>query len=570
MRLALFLVAVQPGPTLVSPTPSPTPVNTFAANPFHVSFLLSTLIWLPVLAALIIAALPNPRGRNDRTIYLLAFWTNASLAFLALVAYNQAQLFSPSFQFEELIRWVPWLGISYHLGADGITIAMLLVGSLIGTVSVLASASIRERVREYFTLLLLLQASITGALCARDMFVFVLFWAAGLLPAALLLAGWGGPRRHEAAIRFLTYGAVGTAALLVALLLVYAATGGASFDMNVLANAALTPRVQLIAGLALVIAAATRLPLVPFQGWVRDALSEAPPGLAVMIAGIGMRLGGFMLLRLLISGLHDGSRLLAPLLGALAGITILYAALAAFRNDDVRKFGAYLAIIPGGLFALGMAGLTSISLLGAAFGLITGGLAAALAVGVTATIAERAQSRSLSVLAGLAPRMPKLAWLLVLAGLAVIGVPGMASFISEVFTFLGVFYTQPAAAFLAGLGMAAAVAVVAFTVQRVLFGRPRPDSPGASDASLAETWYLGLLVAALLWFGILPGGPKIGGQVTLFDEGIVNVLSNGSTDVASPYVPPAPPAPPTPSPSPSPSTSASPSASPGPSPSPSP
>src|SRR5207237_1127040 len=212
--------------------------------------------------------------------------------------------------------------------------------------------------------------------------------------------------------------------------------------------------------------------------------------LAVMIAGLGMRLGGFMLLRLLISGLHDGSRLLAPLLGTLAGITILYAALAAFRNDDVRKFGAYLAIIPGGLFALGLAGLTSISLLGAAFG--------------------------------------------------------------------------------AGLGMAAAVAVAAFTVQRVLFGRPRPDSPGASDASLAETWYLGLLVAALLWFGILPGGPKIGGQVTLFDEGIVNVLSNGSTDVASPYVPPAPPAPPTPSPSPSPSTSASPSASPGPSPSPSP
>jgi NADH-quinone oxidoreductase subunit M len=525
----LYLLAV------TTPSPSPSPVSPFGPTLIHFNFLLSTLIWTPVLMATVIAVLPNPRRRYDRTLYQAAFWTNAALLFLCLVAYNQANLFSSAQQFEENQPWLPALGIQYHLGVDGVTIPLLLLGSVIGVVSVLASAGVRERVREYFVLLLLAVGSFNGVLCARDMFVLVLFWAAGILPIALLVAGWGGPGRRIAAARFLAYGAVGTFALLSAALVLYAATGGISFDFDFLAHGLLNGRLQLVVAILIVVAAATRLPLIPFHGWARDLFAEAPVGVAMLVAGIGTRLGGYVVIRILVVGQHDGAKVFAPFVAALAAATVLYAAVMLLRSRDLRRFGAYAALVPGGVFALGVSGLTSIALLGATFQLIAGGLAAALIVGATATIAERAQTRDVEVLGGLAPRMPKLSWLFVLAGLGVVGVPGFASFLSELMTLFGSFRSQPGAAFLVTLGLALTGVGLAFFYQRVLFGPPRPDAPGASDASLGEMWYLGLLVGLLLWFGILPGGPKIGGSVPLFDQGIVNVINNSTADIMSGY-----------------------------------
>lgn len=525
---------------LAIPVPSPTaqPLQPFGANVITFSFLLSTLIWVPVLAAIVIAAWPNVRGRHNRTLYLIAFWTNAALLLLCIIAYSQANLFSPNPQFEENVPWVPSIGAGYHLSADGISIVFLLLGALIGTVAVLASAGIKERVREYMALLLLVQGTVNGVLSARDGFVLVLFWIAGVLPVALLLAGWGGPRRTVAASRFVAYSAVGSAALLLAVLMLYANGGGSSFDLDVLFKSVLSARTQLVLAVLLVIAAATRLPLVPFHGWVRDALAEAPVGVAVIVAGAMTRLGGYVLLRILVVGLSDGARLVAPVIAGLAALTVVYAALAAFRNDDIRRLGAYAALVPGGIFALGIAGLTPAAVLGASLQLFSGGLSAALVVGAVAIVAERAQTRSIHLMGGLGARMPRLAWLLVLAGLAVIGVPGTLGFLSETLTFFGSFYNQPGASFLVAIGIAILAVVTAISIQRILFGQPRPDAPGASDASLSEFWFLGILAGSIIYFGVLPGGPKLGGTVTLFDQGIVNVLNNATSDFAGVYSPP--------------------------------
>jgi len=169
---------------------------------------------------------------------------------------------------------------------------------------------------------------------------------------------------------------------------------------------------------------------VPFHGWAREVLSEAPAGVVVIVAGAAARLGGYALVRLLAGIEHDAARTLAPFLGALAALTVVYAVIAALNTSDVRRLAAYLALIPGGMTALGVAGLTPLSLDGTVMLLFAGGLAAALVAGSAATLTERAQARSLGLAAGLAGRIPKLSWLLLVGCLAVLGLPLLATWSS--------------------------------------------------------------------------------------------------------------------------------------------
>src|SRR5216683_1825178 len=409
---------------------------------------------------------------------------------------------------------------------------MLMLSGIVGVTAVLASWGVRERVRSYFTLLLLTQSAVNGAIAAHDMFVLLLFWGAAVVPVALLVFGWGGPRREAAAWRLVGYWGVVTAALLVAIMTAYSASGGSSFDMDVLLKTALSPRTQVAIGGALIIAAATRLPLFPLHGWVKDVYSEAPLGVSVVIAGVASRLGGYLLLRTFIGADPDAARLLSPVIVALAALTIGYAAVVALRSGDLRWSAAHLAMAPGAITVFGLAALSPLSIAGSALSIFTGGLAAALIIAGAWTLTERAQTRSLQLLSGLAARMPILTWVLVIGALALLGVPLLASYPAETMILFGSFKTQPVGGF-----------ALAALVHRVLFGQPNHDAPAVSDASLGETWYLGVLAGVLLWVGLFPGGPKLPGtDQTIFDPGLVNVLSAGITDIASPYVPPNPPA----------------------------
>ena len=520
---------------------APTPVPAPGAGLFTSPFLLSLLIWTPVVVAVVIAFMPNPRGRYDALVKQIAFFTNLSVMILMFFGYNQFENFLPTVQYEEKINWLPAIGVTYHLGLDGPSLVLMMLSGLIGIASVLASLGIRERVRSYFALLLLAQASINGAIASHDMFVFVLFWGASIVPIALLINGWGGPRRGLATTRLVGYWGLGTGLLAVGVLALYAASGGTTFDMDTLLKATSSPRIQLGVSVVMILAAATRLPLFGLHGWVRDVLSEAPPGVTVIVAGAASRLGAYLLLRTMIQGAPAASHLLSPLLAALAALTVGYAGLAALRTIDVRHAAAYLAMVPGGISVLGIAAVSPLGIAGTVLSLFTGGLAAALISGVGATLAERAQSRNVQVLSGLAPRMPNVAWLMFIAALALLGVPILSSYMSDVMTFFGAFKTQPIGAFAVAVGLAVSAVALAVLLRRVLFGAPLPDAPGASDASLSETWYLGLLAGALLWVGLFPGGPKIPGSETpLFDPGLINQMSAGIADMSQPYVLPTP------------------------------
>jgi len=517
---------------------SPSPIAVPGANIFTSAFILSIAIWVPMLMAAVIGLIPNPRGRYDTLIKQIAFFTNLGVLFLLFIAYNQFENFLPSVQYEENRQWLPAIGAVYHLGVDGPGILMLMLSALIGIISVLASVGVRTRVRAYFALLLLAQGTVTGAIAAHDLFVLALFWSASAVPLALLVLGWGGVRRESAAWRLVGYWGAGTVALILAITGIYAAAGGTSFDMDVVLKSPVGARAEVIIGIGLLIAAATRLPLFPLHGWVRDVYSEAPIGVVVLVASSASRIAGYMLIRVLVAGEPDGAKLLAPVIAAVAALTVAYGAIAAIRSVDIRHAAANLALIPGGITAMGIAALTPLSVTGAVLSLFAGGLASALIVCAFTVISERAQTRSVAVLSGLGARMPRLAWLTVLAALGILGVPLMGSFTANEMTFFGSFKTQPVGAFAVAAGLALAAITVAVLVQRVLFGPPNPDAPAVSDASLRETWVLGLLAGALLWVGIVPGGPKIPGTDTpLFDPGLVNQMVADIPEIVAPYGP---------------------------------
>lgn len=520
---------------------TPTPVAVPGAGIFTSPLILSISIWVPVVVAIAMSVIPNPRGRYDALMKQIAFFTNLGVLFILFIAYNQFATYLPTVQYEEKLPWLASIGVTYHLGVDGTSMTMMMLSGIVGIASVLASWGVRERVRSFFILLLLTQSAVNGAIAAHDMFVLVLFWGAAIIPAALLILGWGGQRREAAAWRLVGYWGLGTAALVVATMTAYAASGGTSFDMDVLLKATLSPRVQLAIGAALIVAAATRLPLFPLHGWVRDVYSEAPLGVSVVIAGSASRLGAYLLLRALIAADPEASKLLAPFIAGIAVLTIAYAAVVALRSVDLRWAAAHLAMVPGGVTVFGLAALAPVSIAGSVLSIFTGGLAAALVVATAYTLTDRAQTRSLQVLGGLAPRMPILTWVFVLAALGLLGVPLMASFPAETMILFGAFKNQPVGAFAVAAGLALTAVALAFLVHRVLFGQPNHDAPAVSDASLGETWYLGLLAGALLWVGLFPSGPKLPGtEQPIFDPGMLNVMSAGISDMTSAYAPPAP------------------------------
>jgi len=527
---------------IVPPTPSPTP-PAFGTNLISVAFFCSTMIWGPALLALLIATLPNPRERYNDTFRNIALLTTIGMLIVNLLTYSNFQTFGAALQYEEKVPWLPGLGVIYHLGLDGMGMGVLMLSSIVGVAAVLGSWNVRTRVRSYFSLLLLLQGCVNGVIVSHDAFVDALFLSAAVLPAGLLVTGWGGPARARAGARLVGYWGLGAAAFWAAIFVLWSGTGSASFDLDVLLRATPALGVQVAAGALLLVTAATWLPLFPFHGWARDALSEATPGVTVLLVGSASRLGGYLLLRIFVLGEHNGAVRLGSAMAGLAVATALYAgvlALAQLRaRGDLRRIAATLALLPGAVTLLAIAGETPMAILGAIFALYAGGLAAALLVSAAATTAERAETRSLAVLGGIGLRAPILAWIVILGGLAVLGMPGFASYLAWLTTLLGSIRTEPGGTFGVAVGMVLCGAAVAGLFWRVLFAPPTGERATVTESTIPERLYLSVLVTALIWVGIVPSGPKVAG-VPIFDPGYANVANSSTTTEADQYAIPVP------------------------------
>jgi NADH-quinone oxidoreductase subunit M len=464
--------------------------------------MLSATIFLPLVGALVIALIP--RG-NDRLIRQVAaaFTFVAFLVSLALWAgYDRDAV---GIQLAQKALWIPAANIQYFVGVDGLSLPMVLLTTLLTFLAVLASWNLQLRPKEYFALLLTLETGVLGVFSALDLFLFFLFWEVELIPMYLLIGIWGGPRREYAAIKFVIYTLTGSALMLVGFLALYFNSPTRTFDMVELGGLTWNPIFQGIVFLFIFFGFAVKLPMFPFHTWLPYAHVEAPTAVSVLLAGVLLKMGGYGMLRICMMILPDAARQYAPLIAVFAAINVLYGALVVLAQRDLKALVAYSSVSQMGYVLLGMAGLTMISLSGAAIQLFSHGLISGLLFFLVGSIYEKTHTRQIAEMQGLAPRQPILAAIFTMAGLATLGLPGMSGFIAEFVTFVGAFQTIPIITAICVFGIVLSAGYMLWTVRRIFLGPLSTRYLTLGDARGVELVPLFTLTALMILFGVAPG-----------------------------------------------------------------
>lgn len=500
-----------------------------ASEPQLPMILLSGIVWLPAVGALVLLLFPERTERDRARIRNTAIAAALVVAFLALAGWAQFSIFRTPFQYEENLTWIKALGISYHLGVDGINLPPLLLSALVFVVVMLASRvpAFREsdqfrgvgqqlHLKAYFALLLITETGVNGVFVAADYALFFLFWQLQVVPVFFLLAHWGGPRRAAAAWKYLLFNLAGSALMLLAILLLYAKAGLGTFDMLALQQARLAPGLALLLFLLFLGTFLIRLPAVPLHSWLPDALTEASTPVAVLIAGVLCTMGGYGLLRVNLAGFPGPARQLSWLLAGLAVLGVVWGSLAALVQDDLKRMAAYSTLPAMAFVLLAASARTGIALNGSILQLLAHGLVVALLLLVVGAIQERTGTRSLRALGGLAARAPQLAVVGVLAALAAIGVPGVVTFIALFEIVLGSVPVQRVAVVFCLLAVVLTGAYLLDLLRRAFAG-PTPEAfQRVRDLGAGELGYLVPLLVPLIGLGLFPQFlvEKIGSGVT--------------------------------------------------------
>ncbi len=469
--------------------------------------ILSVITFVPLAGALLLLCL----GKTN--LGLLRGWTLAVSVVNFLVSLPLWFRYDPSFggmQFEEKAAWIESLGIHYHLGVDGISLFLVLLTTFLTVICVLSSWGIEKNVKEYMFFFLLLETGMLGALVSLDLFLFYIFWEAMLIPMYFLIGVWGGKERIYAAIKFFIYTMVGSLLMLVAILTVYylniKAGNPASFDVVELYRFNIAPNVQFWLFAAFALAFAIKVPMFPLHTWLPDAHTQAPTAGSVILAGVLLKMGTYGFLRFAIPLFPNAAQTFAPFITVLALIGIIYGALVAMVQTDVKKLVAYssvshLGFVMLGLFAFNMQGVQGGIYQSLNHGISTGALF--LLVGV---IYERRHTREIADFGGLAKQMPHYAAVFLVITMSSIGLPGLNGFVGEFLIMLGAFLSSKAAAVFAASGVILAAGYMLWMYKRMFFGAlDNEKNQGLADLSGLEWGYLLPMLFLAFWMGIYPG-----------------------------------------------------------------
>jgi len=462
---------------------------------------LSALIAIPVVGAVAVGLVPKDNVRAVRLTALTFALIGFLLSLLVAVQYDLSQ---GGLQFVERAPWIPSLGISVFLAVDGLSLPMVVLTTMLTFAATLASFSIEHRLKEYFILLLVLEAGILGVFTALDLVLFFLFWEVELIPMYLLILIWGGPRREYAAIKFVLYTVAGSALMLVGILALYFGSGAQTFDVIKLAGMSYPWLFQAIVFLFLFIGFAIKLPMFPFHTWLPDAHVEAPTAVSVILAGVLLKMGGYGMFRICLGILPEAAAYYAFPLAIIAVVNVLYGAGVSMVQTDLKKLVAYSSVSHMGYVLLGLAALTQVSLSGAALQMFTHGTITGLLFLLVGLVYDKTHTRQIPEMGGLAHRMPWVAVVFVMAGLASLGLPGMSGFVAEFLVFVGSFSVFQIPTILAVIGIVVTAGYILWMLQRAFFGPLKPEFAHVEDGRSWELVPLFTLMAAILLVGLYP------------------------------------------------------------------
>ncbi len=481
--------------------------------------ILNVVLFLPLLGMVLIAAAPQDDARFVQRIALLGM-----LMQFVLTAWLYAR-FDPSvagLQFETRVPWIEAWGVDYRIGLDGYNVLLVMLTAFLGPLVVAgAFTAVRREVKLFYAMVFLIQFAMLGTFVAQDLFVFYLFWETMLIPMFLLIGIWGGERRIYATLKFVLYTAFGSilmlAALIYLVLSMYHATGVVSFAFEDLYRVELPLGVQgwLLAAFAL--SFAIKMPMVPLHTWLPDAHVEAPTAGSVILAGVLLKMGTYGFMKLGFPLFPDAARAAAPLIMALAVVSIVYGACLALVQNDIKKIIAYSSISHLGYVMLGLISLDLVGILGAIIQMVSHGLTAAGLFLMVGMIYERCHTRDLAAYGGLAKLLPVYSVFFMILTLASVGLPTTSGFTGEFLVLLGAFRSgwaawQHGAVFPLAMAVLAVSGVVLGALymlrfaQAFLFGASRAPHQPLADLDGRERAILAIIVAAVFYLGLFPAG----------------------------------------------------------------
>ena len=476
-------------------------------------YLLTTLILLPVagsLALVLYSFVSKGREEHFKWIALVATAVTfaASLLLLRGVGASGAE-----FRFEENINWIGSIGARYHVGVDGISLWLVLLTTLLMPIAVLSSwTAIQKRQLSYYVFLLILESAMIGVFVSLDLLLFYLFFEASLVPMFFLIGIWGGERRIYAAIKFFIYTAVGSLLMLVAIIALYFTYQ--SFDYATILQAMtanpLTERAEFWLFLAFAFAFCIKVPLFPLHTWLPDAHTEAPTAGSVILAGVLLKMGTYGLLRFNLGMFPETARKFAPIMITLAVIGIIYGALVAMVQPDVKRLVAYSSVSHMGFVVLGLFSFTELGMQGALYQMLNHGVSTGALFLFVGFIYERRHTRMINEFGGLAKPMPWFSTLFVIASLSSIGLPFLNGFVGEFLILIGMWTSRAVnnawiVTMLAATGVIWAAVYMLWMLQRVLFGQiTNPENERLSDLNYRELGLLVPLMILMLFMGVYP------------------------------------------------------------------
>ncbi len=465
--------------------------------------ILSALIVFPLVAALITAFLPRGNNRIIKGWALLAVAIEFILSLYLLLKFvpNTSDM-----QFVEQYNWVPQFGISYHVGVDGLSFWMVMLTTFLMLIAIPASfREINNRTKEYFIFFMILEAAMLGVFVALDLFLFYVFWEFSLIPMALIIGIWGHERRIYAAIKFVLFTMSGSLLMLVAIIVLYFATGAKTFDLlqlqQMLTPATLQP--WLFAAFAL--AFAIKVPMFPLHTWLPDAHVQAPTAGSIILAGVLLKLGAYGFIRFNLSLFPDAAHQFAPILIVLAIIGIIYGAMVAAVQTDLKSLVAYSSVSHMGFIVLGIFAFSQQALSGAVLQMVNHGLSTGALFLFVGLLYERRHTRLIAEFGGLQKVIPVFSFLFLLVMFSSMGLPGLNGFIGEFLILLGAWSANPIYTIFAAIGVILAAIYLLWAYQRTMQG-PVSNEKNAHlpDLSRRELALVLALVVFIVLIGVYP------------------------------------------------------------------